>query len=294
MILVDRFKDLHRYHISKDISSDDTASLDSDFMNSASDCQQQLSTLDKQVQQLRKCCDDAASVTSKVEEKRILDDIQSLSIALNIATMNVKGLLTTVSLLIKTELPATKRIQTNIHHQLVMRFKASLQRMQSIHTEIAGGRHYRSVRHIQIATPGIITRDEAGSLVSRGLTAETAVSIHLQTDNVKERLSHVNLQVNDIERVKESMISLRQCFVELASMVEGQSEISESIEFSIINAKNFMGQARVALKAAAIKQRQKMKMYLWLSVCMMVLLGCITYVVVGHVANASLPVIDEL
>jgi t-SNARE complex subunit (syntaxin) len=136
-----------------------------------------------------------------------------------------------------------------------------------------------------------MSHDEADSLVSRGVTAEVAVSVLIETDALQERISQVQCKVTDLKRLQAAMINLRQCFVELAALVDSQGGIADSIEFSIINTKNFLGQAGVALKSAALKQRRQIVICAWVGICLLVSIttaGLIILNQTGLISNASL------
>jgi len=282
MLIVDRYNELHRYHRKLDTSEPMSGAIPPEFLAIANICQDHLSALGRSVALLRKLCDELTSVTAEAQENIKVDQVHRLSNVINSRLMDVKESLANLSPMIQNPIQVCQRMQTNIHNQLLLRFKNTLELAQSLQTEITSNRRLRIVRLLQIASPGSMSTDEASLLVDQGVTGVSAMTALLESNDMETKLINVQSKVSDLQRLHGLTLDLRQCFLELSVAVDAQGGITDSIEYDIINTKNHMGVAELALISAEQKQRRKLKIYLWLFVCLFLLAAILVISLLEH------------
>ncbi len=70
-----------------------------------------------------------------------------------------------------------------------------------------------------------------------------------------------NDRLQDLQRIENTMRDIRSIFVSLSETIDKQGQVVDSIEFSVVNAKNYTHKAQVQLINARKKQRRRTAAY---------------------------------
>lgn len=240
------------------------------FLESARTCQDHITILERQTKLLRKICDQLISVTTEFEGTAKISQLKVLTGEINTTVADTKLSLSSLATLMNdADEDATKRMHVNIHKYLIIRFKNAVERTQILQQEISVTTKEKLTRELIIAIPGVLAPDTAGALIEHGITAGSTITAILQSDSVQ--LWSVRNKVDDLGKLQGSLVILHQSFIEFAALVESQGTMFDSIEFGVINTKNYIGSAQVALKEAARKRRRRLQSRLMIAgVCLMI------------------------
>ena len=85
-------------------------------------------------------------------------------------------------------------------------------------------------------------------------------------------------KLHDLQRLEASVKAINSLFIELSQLLENQTETLGSIEYAVINTKNYTSKAQNQLTDAKNKQRRKMRCYIWTCYIITVIVGVVILV----------------
>ncbi|XP_022647563.1 syntaxin-like [Varroa jacobsoni] len=105
----------------------------------------------------------------------------------------------------------------------------------------------------------------------------------MKTAKAKEALADVQARHKDILQLEKSIRELRDMFLEMAVLVEGQGEMVNRIEYNVANARDFVEQAKKETAQAVEYQKAALKKKFWLiAIGLSILLIIIIIIFVGE------------
>lgn len=261
-----------------DVPLDDEPSHhDRSFLDLASDCQQELTVISMTVAQLSKLRHKLYATTSAKEDAANVKDCEKLSTDINSNIDRVRASLAGVSSECRSENLAHARIRSNMYSGLLRRFQSIIKDYHSIQSEILTIHKDKAIRLLRISSSEGLSDAEARSLIDKGITAGDAMKAQLSADSetmtLRNRLLAVTDKLQDLKVLEQSVKVLNMMFVEMSQLVVQQGEAIDSIEYTVVNTKNYSLQARDSLILAKKKQRSNMKCVIWMICIALILIG---------------------
>ena len=256
---------------------DSCPSQDRSFLELASECQHELSLISMSVSQLSKLRHKLYVTTSAKEDASNVEDCEKLTRDINKQIDAVRESIADVSLLCKADDAAHAKIRSNMYSGLLRRFQTIIKQYHSIQSEILTIHKDKAVRLLRISSNEGLSDGEARTLIDKGITAGDAMraqlSADLETMTLRSRLAAVTDKIHDLKVLTESVRVLNMMFVEMSQLVVQQGEAIDSIEYTVVNTKNYTLQARDSLIQAKKKQRSSMKCMIWMFSLLFILIG---------------------
>ena len=216
------------------------------------------------------------TITTSEEESESLQKLQDCTQAVNEALTDVRESLKDLQDLANDEKNTSEgRIRLNVYNTLVKRFRDSILKFQREQSEIADAKRSRAVRLLQISAPGKLSHEEAESLVVIGVTHDMAMMDRMCSTDLEVNLSSVRERVRDLHAVENSIADLNQMFQEMANLIIEQGEVLDSIEYAVVNVKNYTNLSAKSLVKAKQKQRGNMKLILCIVIACILLVAVI-------------------
>ena len=262
------------------------------FLGIASEAQSYISALAKTIQSLRGAVGRVVIVTSTTEKSSLKSEIDDLTVS---AT---RGIRESKQALIRLEEAANesdedgdlhRRMRVNVYRSLLKRLDGLSRLFLTTQEELTEQSRERGVRGLMISAQ--LPQSEAAALFESGLTADNAMSMRLNVSAesasseglteqqvLMSRLTAVAEQLRAVRGLEKNMEIVRQLMVELAVLVDRQGEMIDSIEWDMVNTKNFSKEAAKALEAASRGQRNKLMFWAWCVGIFLSLLGVIVVV----------------
>lgn len=91
-----------------------------------------------------------------------------------------------------------------------------------------------------------------------------------------------NDRLMDLQRIESAMRDIRSIFVSLSETIDRQGQVVDSIEFSVVNAKNYTHKAQIQLINARRKQRRRTAAY---ACCFIVIAVVVVLIILFFVKN---------
>lgn len=269
-------------------SSDYAATQMQRFLRIAGTAQNKISAVSKEVDALRGAVGRVVIVTSPAEERRLRKDVEQLSEAVLIGLKSSKSAILEVEEFLQSEseedLESHYRMQVNMYRALLKQLDGQSKRFLQTESDFVTFSRDRGVRQLMLSTS--VDRTEAEKLFDSGVTPDIATSqVFASADDIDllNRLRSVSEDLRAVQSLERSMIEVRQLMQELAVLVNSQGEVVDSIEWDLVNTKNFSREAAKALFVASRRQDRKLKGWL---VMLLVFIGIIF--IVGFVWKLNL------
>ena len=174
--------------------------------------------------------------------------------------------------------PSESRIRANVCKTLVNRFRTCILKFQKEQSEIGFAKRSRAVRLLQISSKESLTKEQAESLVEKGVTLDMAMKELLTKSDSDEgdllSASLVQERVQDLRQLEKSIADLNDMFNEMSNLLGQQGSMLDSIEYDVVNVKNYTNLSAKSLITAKKKQRSNLKLVLY------IILSCIILVAV--------------
>jgi len=152
-----------------------------------------------------------------------------------------------------------RRVRTNMHNILTKKFIALVQEYQTIQNSFKEKCRERVQRQAQIVQPGV-SREEVDEMIRSGgdmfVDKFLADSRHLEAKNA---LLNIQEQRRDLKNLEKSMQELHQIFIDMAALVESNTDTVDVLEASTSSTLAHTGTAvkHVARAEQFIMQRRR-------------------------------------
>ena len=245
------------------------------FFSLASETQELMATLLINIKKLSSERCKLYTITTPDEENRCFEALDVYTTYINKGLADVRESLQNLNEL-PTDIKDTSdtRIRSNVCTTLARRFRGFILQFQKEQSEIADAKRSRAIRLLQINTPGKLTFDDAERLVIEGITHNMAMNDRISHTETDLNWSIIRDRVEDLHALQKSISDLSQMFHEMATLSNQQGDVLDSIEFAVVNVKNFNNLSSKSLLVAKSKQRSNMKLILY------IILTCIILAVV--------------
>jgi len=247
----------------------------SEFFSRASDTQASMATLLQSIKELgiERC--KLYAITTPEEEAKSLLNLQVLTMRINESLDQVRDSLKDLQeLSVEDKDTSSGRIRSNVTNTLFRRFRDAILKFQKEQSEIAEVKRSRAVRLLQICSPGKLTHEEAESLVVEGVTHGMAMMDRMANSDELD-FAAVREKVKDLHALEKSIADLNELFLEMANLTGNQGDMLDSIEFAVVNVKNFTNLSAKSLVVAKKKQRSNVKLVLYIILACIILLAVI-------------------
>jgi t-SNARE complex subunit (syntaxin) len=242
------------------------------FFSLASDTQALMATLLLNIEQLSRERCKLYTITTSEEEAQSVLGMQVCTQTINEGLGQIRDALQELQeLSIENKDTSDSRIRLNVCNTLVRRFRHAILKFQKEQSEIADAKRSRAVRLLQISAPGKLTTEEAESLVVEGVTHEMAMMDRMSNTDMDLNWVVVRERVRDLHALEQSISDLSQMFQEMATLTDHQGDVLDSIEFAVVNVKNFNNLSSKSLQIAKKKQRSNMKLVLYIALTCIIL-----------------------
>jgi t-SNARE complex subunit (syntaxin) len=258
-------------------------SSQSEFLSHAASVQSDLAQLSASLEQLARLRVESYAVTTQSAETALDAALASATIAINNQLKSIKAAIDDLASDSPSE-AANARLRGNVLSVLSRRFRDRLIEYQKLQVEISESKRARVTRVVDIATGGKLSPKDISNLIDGHadikelLKQQALVGGGGALDEDYELLGQVELarsRVRDLKTLEKAVNQLSQLFVEMSSLVATQGEMIDSIEWSVINTKNFAVDAKKALHVARLKQHKNMKLAMYLLIGCLLLLAAI-------------------
>lgn len=133
----------------------------------------------------------------------------------------------------------------------------------------------------QLAITGRTTTDEElEEMLEKGDMDVFTQGAIMETAKAKQALADVEARHADIVKLEKSIMELRDMFIEMAVLVENQGEMINRIEYSVVNAAEYVKNAKDETKKAQEYQTSATKKKIWLIAILLVVILIIILVCV--------------
>ncbi|OWA51642.1 Syntaxin-1A [Hypsibius exemplaris] len=126
----------------------------------------------------------------------------------------------------------------------------------------------------QLEITGRPTNDEQiDEMLESGNLQIFTEGIIADSQQAKQALADVEARHQDILKLETNIRELRDMFVDMALLVEAQGEMVDRIEYNVVNATEFVAQAKVQTGQAAQYQSSARRKKIWCFVLLLILIG---------------------
>ena len=213
-----------------------------DFFSKVTEIKASLNELKVEIKEIKETQNECLLSVSDNKNKQNQQKLQSLTDQITIRSTNLKNSL--------KQLESTDKVKQTQHSALVTKFVNEMQDYKQIQQDYKQKKEKKLQRQLLIVNPKM-TREEIEQEISKGdqifsMTKKTAAK------QVYEEIESQHLEILQIEK---SLLELQQLFIDMATLIDSQGEVLNSIEEHVKSSVAYTGQGVDELKKAIVHQR---------------------------------------
>jgi len=261
-----------------------------DFFEEVTAIKQGMATIRRNIRQVEESYSQSLVAVGLDQASKSSDDLERLIDATNLAATDVRNRLKELDAENK-EMAGTQkgsaeyRIRTNMHGTLTRKFLDLMTEYQGVQTKYKNKYRERVERQYKIVKPDATTEEIEDALESGNTQVIAQQILDQRHSQAKEALAYIENKHKDILRLEQSIKELHQLFLDMAILVEAQSELIDQIEYNVSQSVAYTKQGVSELtKANKLAKASRKKMC-----CLGVILAIILIVVIGISVGVTVP-----
>lgn len=259
------------------------------FFDDVNKIREHLNVIRKCIRSLRDIATSVAiEAASEAESAKKSKTLNTLITVINKRSDEVRNMLKRMKTL-NTEYAASEgaepsiiRVRTNMHSTLCKSFTDLMKSYNDAQTEYQSNAKERLARQCKVVKPDL-TEAEIESIIETG-DAQVFKEGILEKDlreKATQALAYVENKHNDIVRLAESVKELHGMFVDLAALVDNQSDLIDDIEANCRSAVEYTEKAIENIhKTAVLQKKARSKMCFIVCTLVCVLIGVMIFIFV--------------
>jgi len=244
-----------------------------DFFAEVNSIKTGMATIRKNIKQIEDISQLYLNAINSDNTEKQSDELEKLLDATNGAAADVRKKLKDMDKQNKEQKQGTAqwRIRTNMHGTLTKKFLDLMSEYQETQTKYKNKYRERVARQFRIVNPQA-SEEEIDKAIESGDTQVFARQIlDKKHTAAKEALAYIETRHLEIQRLEQSIIELHNLFLDMATLVEAQSELIDQIEYNVSKSVAHTAEGLDNLRQAKAYQKKGRKK-LFCLICILVII----------------------